>query len=354
MDEPTALMPPVSSHSLEEWLKKLGPLPVDHAMELMSVISDALLKAIEKKGGHPALNQQNIRISGLDSGAPVVMLLESEGTVDMSPGADVYSLGVVAFQVMVGRPPKPDETLAQALPEAPLAIDRLLGKLMMHSANERPSVATARRQFAELAGNYENSVRAASVLAKPPQIKRGPPIGELRTDARAWAVKEPQDDGTQLVPPHRPQGPNPFADDEQTATVKAPAVGDEETQYTQRGGGELSATARKPGFRTGERAPLAPPVPTPSAVERVEVTNPGKPPEGATSEPEPFEATKGDLMGRTVESPAAKAAPRKLRPKPVTPLQQLVALAVRQPPWVWGALGVGLAFVVLLLIAIAR
>jgi hypothetical protein len=247
MDEPTALMPPVTSHSLEEWLNKLGPLPVDHAMELMSVISDALLKAIEKKGGHPALNPQNIRISGLDAGAPVVMLLESEGTVDMSPGADVYSLGVVAFQVMVGRPPKPDETLAQALPSAPLPIDRLLGRLMMHSANERPSVATARRQFAELAGNYENSVRAASVLAPPPQIKRGPPIGELRTDAKAWAVREPvkqHDDGTQLVPPHRPKGTNPFADDEETATVRASAVGDEETQYTQRGGGELSATAR--------------------------------------------------------------------------------------------------------------
>jgi hypothetical protein len=95
-------------------------------------------------------------------------------------------------------------------------------------------------------------------------------------------------------------------------------------------------------------------VPTPSAVERVEVTNPGNPPLGVTGEPEPFEATRGDLMGRTVGAPAVKAPARKLRSKPSTPLEQLIALAVKQPPWVWGALGVALAFVVLVLLALTR
>jgi serine/threonine protein kinase len=355
MDEPTALSPPSSSRSLEDWLRELGPLPHDHAMELMAAISDALVKAIEKKGGHTPLSPQTIRVAALDTQAPVVTLLETEGTVDMSDGADVYSLGVVAFEVMVGRPPRLDESLAQALPDVPPSIDRLVGKLLQRSANERPSVVTARRQFLELAGNYENSVRAASVLSAPPLIKRGPPIGELRTDSKAWAL---QDEGTLLVPPSpRPDQSNPFADDEATATVKGLASPDEETQYTRRSGPELSATVRKPGFRDGERVPLPPPVPTPSDVQRAEVTNPGR--EGtatAAAEPEAFEATKGDLMGRshTPMAPMAKAAPRKVPRKPTTPLEQLVAAAMRQPPWIWGALGVGLAFVILLLIGLTR
>jgi hypothetical protein len=339
MDESTALMSPVSTRSLDELVKDRGPLPVPLAMVLLGAITQALIKSVEAKGVQQPLTAATIRIAWPDGQSPTVILLEGDGTIDLSHGADVFSLGVVAFITLVGRAPKLDETLADALPSVPAGVDRLVGKLLSRNLAERPSAAHALRQFEELALVVaEPSIKAAAPLSAPPLIKRGPPIGELRTDAKQWAL-DAEDESTRLVAPAPdPQvtgpikvQPNPFEDDEQTATVKG-TLGTEEDEPTRLA--ELSATYKSPGKAA---PPIAPSMPT----RRLE---------------QPFVATKGDLMGRTLDDPAdSKAPPARMKPRrPRTPQEQLLALAKRQPPWVWGAIGVGLAFFVLLLIALTR
>jgi hypothetical protein len=348
MDEPTALVPQVAARSLDELVRERGALPVEQAVPLLIAIAHALVTRTREKGVQAPLDPRTIRLTLLDGVPPAVQLLDSDSTVDLSPGAEAFSLGVVAFMLLVGRSPKLDETLHDALPTAPTAVERLVARLLAPSASERPSSTQAHEQLLELAPSLaELSVRAASPLSSPPLIKRGPAIGELRTDARAWAVNT-HSEGTELVPPHKPAEPNPFADDEATATVRGPLSSDEDTQYT-RGARDGSETYQRPGYRTGDRAPLAPPVPTQMSSRRVD-------PSGAPLGDEPFEATKGDLMGRTLDEPPTDPSQqrRRVRRREHPPLEQLFAFAARQPPWVWGAIGMGLAFFVLLLIALAR
>src|SRR5436190_1886494 len=119
-----------------------------------------------------------IRVQTFENGPPIVIFTEVDATRDMSEGADQWALGVLAFQVLGGRLPKPNETLS-----APNAADRL-------------TAAGAQRQFLDLAENPE--ARAAAPLAAMPQIKRGIPIGIQKTDAHAWVQRQ---DGTKPVPP---------------------------------------------------------------------------------------------------------------------------------------------------------
>ncbi len=345
MDEPTALLPP--SLTLDELLRSKGAPTLERGLRLLAAIAGAMVSAQESNGPQGRLSSREIRVSALDADEPHVALAPSDGTLEMSPGSESYGLGVIAFEVLAGRPPKRDEALVDALPDVPAAVDRLVSKLISKMTEERPSLSAAHRQFTELAEQFgEASVRAASPLSSPPHIKRGPPIGKLRTDQHEWvrptALEAPPDDsdGTQVMKPAA-AATNPFAEDEPTATVRGPVsseLGDDyPTQYTRKQESSSNAARRPP--------PLAPPVPTPLASEQV------------TADPDaPFEAAKADLVGRTDSlGREVKAAPKRVtRVKAATPLEQLVALATRQPPWIWGAIGVGLAFFVLLLIGLAR
>jgi hypothetical protein len=376
MDEPTALMPPVTTRSLDEILHERGALTPHEAVLLLHAVAQALVKVIEQKGASAPLVLEHIRVSGFEQHLPVVILTEGEGTVDLSSGSDVFSLGVVAFTLLVGRPPRLDETLADAMPTVPAGVDRVVSRLLARERDQRPAAAQAVQLFEELLHALgEPSVRPASVLAPPPQIKRGPAIGELRTDAKAWAI-DPE--GTLRVKAHDAgEGPtrdirgraptsgdgptrdNPFSDDEATATVQGPLAGDSEGDSEERTAldpsQDLSATYRRPGFRTGDRAPLAPPVPMtePPTGDHSTVSARAR---AAGREDVPFEATKGDVIGAPAPAhPDHRELVRRRPPKkPATPVEQLMAFAQKQPPWIWGVLGVGLAFFVLLLIALSR
>lgn len=366
MDEPTALLPPVSTSSLAELLEN-GPLPLKQGLELLGVIAGQLAKLHERARTHGLLTSRQIRVSLFESGPPVVILLEPESTRDLSEGADQVALGVLIFEVLAGRDPKGNEPLTAAVPEAPPALDRLVQKLMAPRASDRLAAAGAHRQLTDLAQSL--GTKAAAPFAAPPQIKRGTPIGAQKSDQHAWvradgkpppqaqapAPAQVQTD-TQAKVTTDPEAKNPFADEERTATGPDPRVGpaleDEPTQF--------APVKWKRQRHTEKMEPLPPPVPTP-----------GESPAVAESTRSEFEPSRSDLPSKTGDSDpggegeemmtdprhAAKRVPpplSKRRDGARSPVSELVRVAQKQPAWVWGAVGVGVAFFVLLLIALAR
>ena len=346
MDEPTALLPPVSTSSLAELLEA-GPLPLTKGLELLGIIAGHVARLHANARTHGLLTAQHIRVQIFESGPPVVIFLEPETTRDMTEGADQLALGVLAFQVLAGRPPRADEALHDALPGVAPVLDRLVSKLLAPRPADRLPASGAQRQLLDLAASLSDPAsKPVSPLAAPPQIKRGVPIGEQNTDAHAWVRP-----GSPSKAP-RSQEPNPFADDEATAMVDSPrpspdarhgpAMDDEPTQF------EPVPRPKRP--RPTERAepPLAPPVPTPAPQPAFDETRDG------------FEPSRSDLPGNTADELSdprlapARPAPRRHSPGEHSPRSELLQLAKRQPPWVWGAVGVGLAFFVLLLIALTR
>lgn len=352
MDEPTALLPPVSTLALSELLEN-GPMPLQQGLELLGVIAGQLAKLHANARTHGLLTAQVIRVQTFESGPPVVVLIDpGDQTRDMTEGADLWALGVLAFQVLAGRMPRQNETLAQVLPEAPPALERLVSRLMSAKPNDRLPAAGAQRQLLDLAGTAADpKAKAAAPLGALPQIKRGVPIGAQKTAAHAW-VRERDPDLTPPPPPPKPArtapppqqaAANPFGDDEATAMVPprstapdpppidGPAMDDEPTQF-------------EPVKRM--RRPLAPPVPTPLATRAV-----------AEPTTEAFEPSRSDLPGNTGEpmiDPRLAPRRKKRNPEEHSPLSELMHTAKGLPPWAWGAIGVGLAFFVLLLIALLR
>ncbi len=358
MDEPTALLPPVSTSSLAELLDN-GPMPLKQGLELLGVIAGQLARLHERARTHGLLTPNQIRVSLFESGPPVVILLEPESTRDLSDGADQLALGVLVFLVLAGRDPQGNEALSAAVPEAPPALDRLVTKLMASRATERLSAGGAHRQLLDIAQSLGS--KTASPLAAPPQIKRGVPIGVQKSDQHAWvrpeATKQQVETETHAKVTTDPEAKNPFSDDERTATGPDPRVGpameDEPTQFAP------VKWNRKERKTEQHHEPLPPPVPTPG----------DQPAEETRSV---FEPSRSDLPGNTGESsdggessdePMTDPRHGKKRvPQPLSkrrdatrsPLSDFVRVATKQPAWVWGAVGVGVAFFVLLLIALAR
>lgn len=360
MDEPTALLPPVSTRGLDELLDD-GPLPLGKGLELLSVIAGQVARMHAGGQTHGLLAPNFIRVQTYENGPPVVVLVEPEATRDMSEGSDLWALGVLAFWVLAGRPPKSAETLAAAMPTAPPALEKVVSKLMAPRPQDRLSASGAQRQFHDLAGTTTDpAAKAAAPLGALPQLRRGVPITAPKSDAHAW-VKDRRTD---------PPSPNPFADDEATATGhrseetelqepspevtppppkrKGPAMEDEPTQYVPQA--ELERQRKQRARAAAERAntPLPPPVPTPTEqpdLKRAEPTN------------EVFEPSRSDLPSNTDDGlvdPRLQARRRKRAAGEHSPMSDFMHVAKKQPPWVWGAIGVGVAFFVLLLIALAR
>jgi serine/threonine-protein kinase len=105
------VMPFVEGQSLRDKLAQEGELPIGEAVRILRDVVDALSEAHEKDFGvakavSEATGRQQLTTAGVALGTPVYMAPEqaaAESHIDHR--ADIYAVGVLAYELLTGRPP---------------------------------------------------------------------------------------------------------------------------------------------------------------------------------------------------------------------------------------------------------
>src|SRR5438045_422572 len=177
---PYFTMPFVDGESLRVRLARHGELPVNHAIRMLREIASALAYAHEHGIVHRDLKPDNVLLSGGSAmvtdfgvakalsasstaahggltslgvalGTPAYMSPEqASADPNVDHRADIYSLGVLAYELLTGQPPfagrTPQNLLAAHVTEAPEAINKrrtslapALAALVMRCLEKRPA-----------------------------------------------------------------------------------------------------------------------------------------------------------------------------------------------------------------------
>lgn len=125
------IMPFVEGESLRDRLNRVGPLPVEEAVELVAGVADALQYAHEQGVVHRDIKPSNILLlhgspvvadfgiahavdhaadsfrttTGHVPGTPAYMSPEQAGGQEVDARSDLYSLGCLLFETLAGEPP---------------------------------------------------------------------------------------------------------------------------------------------------------------------------------------------------------------------------------------------------------
>jgi eukaryotic-like serine/threonine-protein kinase len=197
-----------------------GPVPIPRALPIAIEMTRALARAHDFDVIHRDLKPENVfllpgdrvklldfgiarctqdaRITNLGEifGTPQYMAPERSSSIDAGPGADLYALGVILFEMLVGRLPfeandpagwlmkhlrEPIPHVRQFIAAAPEALDRLICELMAKNPDDRP--IDAQRVQAALIG-----ICQAMHIAIPTEPDPSPaPISlPLRAPSDAW------------------------------------------------------------------------------------------------------------------------------------------------------------------------
>ena len=232
------VMPLVEGQSLRERLQEDRPIPVNDVARILTEVADALAHAHEHGLVHRDIKPENIMLSGrhvmvmdfgiakairdagsrrsstsigLAMGTPEYMSPEqARGDADLDHRADIYSLGVVGYELLTGRPPfagggaesiltrhitMPPAPISDARPEAPLALVSVLQRALAKSAGERWQSAEAMRaQLEPLTNTTSGQVAATRVLGTAKRKTHWPLVGAGATvlaGLAAWFVWGP-------------------------------------------------------------------------------------------------------------------------------------------------------------------
>ncbi|HEU4699112.1 MAG TPA: protein kinase [Gemmatimonadales bacterium] len=150
------VMPYVAGHSLRERLAREGELPIPEAVRLITEVVDALAHAHEHGVVHRDVKPDNVMLSGRHAlvtdfgvakavseasgrsevttagvalGTPAYMSPEQAAAdPHVDQRSDIYAVGVMAYEVLAGRPPftgaTPQQVLAAHLTQAPDPLSR--------------------------------------------------------------------------------------------------------------------------------------------------------------------------------------------------------------------------------------
>jgi serine/threonine-protein kinase len=207
-------MPYVEGESLRErlQLQREKQLPLDDTLRIVRELAEALAYAHAHGVIHRDIKPENILLSagqalvadfgiaravggatlerltetGLVVGTPAYMSPEqASGDPSLDQRADLYALGVVAYEMLTGRPPfgarsrqavvaahlvEAPEPLANRRPDAPAALARLVMRLLAKAPGDRPQ--SAEEVVQELVRATADSVRGSPAVAVGTQMLR--------------------------------------------------------------------------------------------------------------------------------------------------------------------------------------
>jgi serine/threonine protein kinase len=208
----------VDGDNLATRLKNRGPLPIDQVRRVMTEVADALAYAHQRGVIHRDIKPDNILMDGVDGralvtdfgiaraasgdgdsarltatgiaiGTPAYMSPEqASGDRDVDGRSDLYSLGIVAYQMLVGEPPFIGSTtpvlLVKHLTEVPVPVNQRradvpsdLTYIVMRLLQKAPE-----QRFAN-ATELVQALKSGAV----PQAPMGTLPTNARTDANSWS-----------------------------------------------------------------------------------------------------------------------------------------------------------------------
>jgi serine/threonine-protein kinase len=193
----------VEGRPLDSIITKEAPLPADMVRHIVSQIADALAYAHARgvihrdikpanimisTDGHPVLtdfgiakvaDKQGLTMTGATIGTPTYMSPEQCNALPLTGASDQYSLGVMAFEMLTGKPPfdadsvmtimyrhvnEPVKPVLDQVKDCPhdlaTAIDRMLNK---DPADRFPDIAEVSRAISSPTITGENKVRTQLV-----------------------------------------------------------------------------------------------------------------------------------------------------------------------------------------------
>lgn len=229
----------VEGGTLDDMLKKRGRLPwelvVEYAKQMCSALAYAHERGVVHRDVKPAnfllttdgkLKLSDFGLATLVAGRRVTAAGRTAGTYEymapeqitgkeLSARTDLYALGCVLFELMTGRPPfvgggsaqvlhahlkSAPPRLAAELPDAPAALDRLIGALLQKNPADRPASAIdVGVQLREVAapiiissatpvGGVSNRPTAVPRRQAEPEevVEKGPPTRVTRAQLPLW------------------------------------------------------------------------------------------------------------------------------------------------------------------------
>gem|GEM_PF-1767370 len=218
------IMELLNGETLAQRLRRVGRLTVTVAMEVCRQVANALQAAHEQGIVHRDLKPDNIMLvhdaalslgerakvldfgiaklaqsaagpqnatqAGLVFGTPIYMSPEqAKSTASAGPASDVYSLGCILFELLVGRPPF-DGSMAELIahhilstppvpstlaPGIPQHLDQVIGAMMAKNPDERPAsmkvveaILEEKRVVASM--SRRRTLGGAKLITQPPPV----------------------------------------------------------------------------------------------------------------------------------------------------------------------------------------
>jgi serine/threonine-protein kinase len=198
-------MPFVDGESVRERLRRLGPLPVDEAVGIARDAAQALQYAHEQGVVHRDIKPENLLLTrdgstlvadfgiaravgseenltrtGASVGTPAYMSPEQANGENVDARTDVYSLAVVLFEMLTGKPPytgatamaivakwltDPVPSAGAVRPEVPETVDQALGRALARTIADRTAT------MADFARELRGAPPGFTPVPTPPEAR---------------------------------------------------------------------------------------------------------------------------------------------------------------------------------------
>jgi len=200
---------------------------------------------------------KGLTMTGSIIGTPYYMAPEQFHGKPVTPAADQYALGVVAYELLTGKQPYTGDTIAEVMrgvlfdevprvralrPEVPMVIDECVAKMMAKKPEDRyPDLEAAVQAFGSMTPTLEAEVRT-----------------QIINLAKLGAMQQPRMDvPLSPIPLQRPAQKTAVAP-KKAKTLRQPVVEDEVDEEEEETTGEYEAPAPKRRSRTNAPATRAP------------------------------------------------------------------------------------------------